>query len=117
MQIEYNTKQLRESVFTAGSTVVAVTPPLDEDYWYMRVPLSETQAMVCFPKFFTFGIGFQREDADWNTNLPWTSLAPDIYAHIKHNKGDDSIKDEDCIAAIEMLQKAIAALQSGGVEA
>jgi hypothetical protein len=84
---------------------LAMTPPIDEDYWSFRVRLSDTQAIVGFPKFFTIGIGFAREE-DWNTNLPYTTAAGEIYDHIAHNKGDDSITREDCITAIEMVQAA-----------
>lgn len=85
---------------------IVMTPPIDEDYWIYRVKVSETQAIVGFPKFFTVGIGFAQEE-DWNTNLPWTCTSEEIYNHIKHNKGDDSITREDCIAAIEMIQFAV----------
>ena len=65
--------------------------------------LSETQSIVGFPKFGTVGIGFAQEE-DWNTNLPYTCGTEEIYEHIDHNKGDDSITREDCIAAIRMIQ-------------
>lgn len=91
-----------------------LTPKLDETYWSYRVLLSEQQAIVGFPKFFTVGIGFAVEDEDWNTNLPYTCDAVEIFDHIKDNKGDDSISDEDCIAAIRLIQEAIAADQAGG---
>lgn len=86
-----------------------LTPKLGEAYWSYRVLLSERQAIVGFPKFFTTGIGFAIEDEDWNTNFPYTVDAVEIFNHIKHNKGDDSIADEDCIAAIRLIQEAIAA--------
>lgn len=50
-----------------------LTPLIDEGYWKYRVMLSDTQAIVGFPKFFTVGIGFAVEE-DWNTNLPHTCL-------------------------------------------
>lgn len=90
-----------------------ITPPLDKDYWIMRVPLSEKQAIVCFPKFTTVGIGFQVEEEDWNSNLPYTQGAEYIYNHIKCNKGDDSISDKDCIEAIKLLQSAIKGWREG----
>ena len=43
-----------------GPTLL-LTPPIDEDYWEYRVRLSETQAIVGFPKFSTVGIGFARK--------------------------------------------------------
>lgn len=84
---------------------IMMTPAIDEDYWEYRVRLSDTQAIVGFPKFGTIGIGFAQEE-DWNTNLPYTSDANRIYEHIRHNKGDDTISDADCIKAIEMIQEA-----------
>lgn len=84
---------------------VMMTPGLGADYWSYRVVLSEKQAVVGFPKFFTVGIGFAVEE-DWNTNLPYTSDAEAIARHIGHNKGDDSIADEDVLAAIRLIQEA-----------
>jgi hypothetical protein len=82
------------------------TPPICEEYWAYRVCVADGQAIVAFPKFMTIGVGFAVED-DWNTNLPWTEEAERIFDHISHNKGDDSISNEDCIKAIEMIQAAI----------
>lgn len=82
-----------------------LTPMVDEDYWLFRVRLSETQAVVGFPKFATIGIGFAVEE-DWNTNFPYTCTTDEIYQHIAHNKGDDAISDEDCVTAIRMVQEA-----------
>jgi hypothetical protein len=84
---------------------IALWPNVTDDYWEYRVRLSDRQAIVGFPKFGTIGIGFAVEE-DWNTNLPYTTPAERIYAHIKHNKGDDAISDEDCIAAIELIREA-----------
>lgn len=86
-----------------GGVVVSWTPPIDEDYWAFRVKVSETQAIVGFPKFSTFGIGFAQEE-DWNTNLPYTVDAEEIYRHIARNKGDDAISEDDCLAAIRLIQ-------------
>lgn len=104
LQIQYNSIRF-DNVGDLGDGIL-VTPPIDGDYWLMRVPLSDKQAVVCFPKFLTIGIGFQQED-DWNTNLPWTCGAEKIFDHIRHNKGDESISDEDCLSAIKMLQVEI----------
>jgi hypothetical protein len=84
-----------------------LTPALNEAYWQYRVVLSERQAIVGFPKFGTVGIGFAVEDADWNTNLPYTCEADEIFAHIAENKGDDTIPDADCLRAIEMVREAV----------
>ena len=83
-----------------------VTPPISEDYWSYRVRVGDGQAVVGFPKFSTVGIGFAQEE-DWNANLPFTSDAEEIYEHIEHNKGDDSIRREDCVEAIRMIQAAV----------
>lgn len=92
---------------------VMLAPSLGEDYWSYRVLLSERQAIVGFPKFGTIGIGFAVED-DWNTNLPYRCAAEDILQHILHNKGDESISDEDCLAAIRLIQGAAKADREGG---
>jgi hypothetical protein len=108
LKVEVNSKFVEaNTTLKLGDGMLAVTPPLNDGYWMMRVPLSKNQAIVCFPKFFTIGIGFQREK-DWNTNLPYTQPAEDIFDHIAHNKGDKSIADADCIEAIRLLQSAIA---------
>jgi hypothetical protein len=95
--------------------VVMMTPPITADYWAYRVQLTDTQAVVGFPKFFTIGIGFA-EETDWNTNLPYTSMAEDITDHIWHNHGP-SIPDTEewkitVTAAIAIIQNAIH--QDGG---
>ena len=79
---------------------------INEDYWLFRVKVSDKQSIIGFPKFCTIGIGFAKEN-DWNTNLPYTCKADEIFNHISHNKGDDSIPNERCIKAIEIVQAAI----------
>ncbi|MGO8959105.1 MAG: hypothetical protein ACLQFR_17320 [Streptosporangiaceae bacterium] len=92
---------------------VMITPQLGGDYWSYRVLLSESQAIVGFPKFGTVGIGFARED-DWNTNLPYTCGTEEIYDHIAHNKDDDLITRERCIEAISLIQHAATADRAAG---
>ena len=104
MQIEYNSTIFKE-VGNIGNGIM-ITPPINEDYWSLRVKVSDDQAIVAFPKFNTFGIGFAVED-DWNTNLPYTSTAKDIFTHIAHNKGNNNISDSDCIKAIKMIQEEL----------
>jgi hypothetical protein len=87
---------------------IQITPAIDEDYWSYRVRLTDRQSIVGFPKFGTVGIGFAQEE-DWNTNLPYTCEASMIFNHILHNKGDDSIPDEDVLTAIEMVREAATA--------
>jgi len=108
LTLELNSKKVEEDgIFKLSSGhQVLMTPSIDEDYWLVRVPLTENQAVVGFPKFGLIGIGFQNED-DWNTNLPSTCSAKQILDHIKHNKGDDSISDEDCLEAIQMIQEYV----------
>jgi hypothetical protein len=88
-----------------GDGAMLLTPPITEDYWQYRVRLTNKQAIVGFPKFGTIGIGFAVEE-DWNTNLPYTSDAEEIYDHIKHNKGE-IISKERCLEAISMIQAAV----------
>lgn len=90
-----------------GSMRVMMTPAIGEDYWMFRVKVSDTQAIIGFGKFGTIGIGFAVED-DWNTNLPYSSPTIDIYNHIAHNKGDDTIPPSTCLKAIRMVQEAAA---------
>jgi hypothetical protein len=97
---------------SVGGSVLMVTPPINEDYWLFRVKVSEDQSIVGFPKFGIIGIGFAKEEADWNTNLPSQTPALQIFNHISHNKGDDSIPDARCIQAIEMIQEAVKQLRA-----
>ena len=96
----------------AGQMTVMLSPIVNEGYWAYRVKLTETQAVVGFPKFTTIGIGFAREDADWNTNLPYTEAPYDIVKHIWTNHGD-SIPDDDVVwfdtvaAAVAIIQNAV----------
>jgi len=103
MQLEINQKLHLSHNF--GPSGILITPPIDEDYWALRVPLTDKQAVVAFPKFCTMGIGFQHEE-DWNTNLPFQTDAEAIYKHIEHNKGDKTITKKQVIQAIKMLQAA-----------
>lgn len=82
-----------------------MTPPIGLDYWQFCVPLTEGQAILGFPKFTTIGIGFAAEE-DWNTNLPYSCETEEIFQHIKHNKGIESIPDDDVREAIRMVQQA-----------
>ena len=84
-----------------------ITPPIDDGYWILRCKVSDSQAVVAFPKFGGIGIGFQNEE-DWNTNLPFNTDPVEIFNHIKCNKGDDAIPDKRCIAAIISVQLEMA---------
>ena len=87
------------------NAAISMTPTIGEDYWAYRVKLTDEQAILGFPKFGTIGIGFAVEE-DWNTNLPYRCDTDEIFEHIKHNKGDDSIADDDVRAAIALVQEA-----------
>lgn len=106
LKLETKTQKPQPNFSSQGGGILMITPPIDEEFWRYRVAVSDRQAVVGFPKFMTIGIGFQVEDADWNTNLPYTSNAEMIFQHIKHNKGDDTIPDDLCLEAIRMIQAA-----------
>lgn len=92
-----------------GRATVMITPMLGEDYWQYRVRLGDPargQSVVGFPKFGTIGVGFAIEDADWNTNLPYTCSAEQIQQHIMHNAGDPAIRAAMVVAAITLIQQA-----------
>ncbi len=106
LQLEINAKFQQAKDTLQGSGVqIMITPPLDEDYWLFRVKLYEDQAEHGFPKFGVIGVGFAQEE-DRNTNLPSTCEAQQIYDHIKHNKRYEQITDEQCLAAIQLVQEA-----------
>ena len=106
--LEVNPKFVKANTeFKVGTSIVSITPPLDENYWVYRVKLSKNQSIVGFPKFLTIAIGFSQEEEDWNTNLPASVEANEIYDHIECNKGDEKIRKEDCIKAIQMIQDYI----------
>jgi len=96
--------QVDRTVRFAGGA--ELTPMVGPDYWCWRVRLTETQAVVAFPKFSTIGIGFQQEE-DWNTNLPHTSYADEIADHIFHNAGDPTITKEAVSRAIQLIREDI----------
>lgn len=105
MKLEINKDFVRDAEEADLARVgIGVTPPIFGDYWKYRVQVTKKQAIIGFPKFFTIGIGFQYEE-DWNTNLPWTSKAKDIYKHIRHNRLN--ARREKCIEAIKMIQKQV----------
>lgn len=111
LQLQINQTAIRDNSRALVPAGILITPALDEDFWLFRVAVSETQAIVGFPKFMTIGVGFQKEENDWNTNLPHSCDAAEIYRHIRKNKGDDAIPDERCIEAIRLIQQAVAALK------
>jgi hypothetical protein len=112
LQVQVNGAHVsdRPPIQTPSGGTILVTPPLTSEFWLARVPVAKQQAVVCFPKFGTIGIGFQHED-DWNTNLPYTVPAEEIYDHIKHNKACRASK-ETCIAAIRLLSDYAAQLKA-----
>lgn len=104
LKVEVRKGALAQPIIAGGA--IEITPPLDEDYWLLRVRLTPTQAIVAFPKFSMLGVGFAREK-DWNTNLPWSCGADEIYNHIAHNKGDKRLSRARCVAAIVLVQQFI----------
>lgn len=92
--------------------VVVVTPEISEDYWLLRVPVSASQAVVCFPKCCTIGIGFQYGISS-NRNLPADVLAQHIYEHIRDNNlfieefDPETDPWEVCVKAIRLLQREV----------
>lgn len=104
--LECNSETVDQSpIQMGGGVTVVMTPPINEDYWMFRVKLSRSQAILGFPKFSTIGIGFAKE-TDWNTNLPYTCGAEEIFNHIKHNKGRGGRDARECLKAIRMVQEA-----------
>lgn len=105
LQIEVNEGFVKANDVLRGpnGAVALITPPLTDEYWLLKVRVSENQAVVGFPKFTTIGVGFQFEE-DWNTNLPWSVEAERICDHIFHNAGDPAITRETVIAAIRLIQ-------------
>lgn len=90
---------------TASGVTVFLGGPGSDDEWSYRVVLSPRQAVLGFRKIGTIGIGFAIEEY-WNTNMPYRRDAQEIFDHIRDNKGDGEISDEDCLAAIRMIQDA-----------
>jgi len=107
LKLEVNPKGLPKNadVEALKSKGISITPPVGEDWWLYRVAVGGEQAVVAFPKFGLIAIGFQKEK-DWNTNLPASLDAEEIYNHIQHNKTDIP-KKEDCVRAIRMIQDHI----------
>lgn len=116
LMIEANSRAVAYADRKIGETVIAVTPAIGGDYWLLRVPVSDDQAVVAFPKFGTVGIGFQSEE-DWNRNLPHSAATEEIFAHIACNKGDPAIPDARCIEAIRLLKARIRELTTSDQEA
>ncbi len=106
LQLQINSRGINDTSRALEGTGLMITPPIDEKFWLFRVPVSETQAIVGFPKFGVIGIGFQVEE-DWNTNLPSGTSAIEIYDHISHNKGSSKITRGQCIEAILMIQEKV----------
>jgi len=106
LQLEVNPDYIPKSPgFNLGGLNVMITPPIGEDYWCLRVKLTNKQSIIGFTKFSTIGIGFAVE-TDWNTNLPYQCDTEEIYNHIEHNRGDSKITKAMCLEAIKMIQTA-----------
>src|SRR5271163_4335415 len=106
--LEVNSRHVQDKTKLNANVLMMTLDTDADDFWLARVKVSETQAIIAFPKFGVVGIGFERE-TDWNTNLPSSCDAEKIYDHIKHNRGDKRITKAKCLAAIRMLQPFAAA--------
>lgn len=121
LRVEINDKGL---VHVDPAPHVMITPVLDENFWLVRVPLTEHQAVVVFPKFGLYGCGMQIEEQDWNTNLPlrgdgdevWQAV---VFEHIKRNlytaKSQEVIPSLICLKAISLLDQAVADMKADRV--
>lgn len=112
LEVEFNSKAVKNGpeIKTRTGSLIMITPAINESFWIARVRVSEKQAVVAFPKFGLIGVGFQKEEQDWNTNLPHSEPAERIFRHIKINKkveGDEPPSDETCIEAIKLLSSTI----------
>lgn len=92
-------------VSLGGNSSALIAPFVDEDYWAYRVKVSETQAVVGFPKYATIGIGFAVEDGSWNTNLPYRCEAEKIAKHIDVNR-PKGLRRARVVEAIKLIQAA-----------
>lgn len=115
LQINHKFIKAETEILAGGDVMVSLTPPRNEDYWILRVPVSDSQAIVAFPKFCVIGVGFQIEE-EWfqGCDLPTGCDAQTIYDHIKKNKGDDAIPDDTCIKAIQLIKDTVAQMRATG---
>lgn len=100
--LQVNQAKTIDATVTEFPGFMVMTPDVTAN-WIARVDLGDN-ALIAFPKFGTVGIGFEQEE-DWNTNLPVSCDAVEIYDHIKHNKGSTKIRRPKALAAIELLVK------------
>jgi hypothetical protein len=110
LEVNPQFEHAKDKIETSSGATILFTPPVGEGYWIFRVKLRHGQAILAFPKFGQIGCGFAKED-DWNTNLPISCKAEEIYDHIKHNKKYKDISREDCLEAIRSIQKVALAVQ------
>lgn len=92
-----------------GGVSIGIGRGGDEDYWAYRVQLTDKQAVIGFPKFGTIGVGFLRENDDWNSNLPYSSPVVMIADHIRRNRfvdGED-IPRANVERALTMIRDAV----------
>ena len=106
MQLTLERRGQENTSEVVPGTGIMMTPIVNPDYWSYRVKLSDKQAVLGFPKFTTIGIGFADETNDWNVNLSYVRDTETIFQHIRENKGDESISNDDVRAAIALIQAA-----------
>ena len=100
--LEVNSATVCDATKTRWPNLMVMSPDVKAN-WIARVRLSDEQAIIAFPKFGTVGVGFEVEAKDWNTNLPTSCDAAEIYDHIKVNKGSRGISKAACIRAIQLV--------------
>lgn len=103
IQVQLNSRAVKDATVSKIPGLMIMSSDVQEN-WIARVALADGQALIAFPKFGTVGIGFEREK-DWNTNLPCSCEAGEIYEHIKHNKGSAKISKAQCLKGIEALRE------------
>jgi hypothetical protein len=113
LRVEFNSAVLKHE---DPSPVAMMTPSLDEDFWLMRVPLTDHQALVVFPKLGSMGCGYQLEEGGWNVNLPLDGNR-DFERHVKLVQHIDVNRIRPCetdwipqlivLAAVGMLDELV----------
>ncbi len=110
--LEVKPQANKSPTIVSPDAIIRMSPPVGGDYWKFRVQVAPNQAIVGFPKFTTVGIGFQIEEADWNTNMPFTEPAERILKHIWVNRGpgnEGKAFRTRCLVAIGLIQSAAGA--------
>lgn len=113
---DFDDNVYRKSLLNFDKGLIMITPCLGNEYWIYKVQLSNSQAVIGFPKFGVIGIGVIKETKGWNTNLPSDTNTAEIYEHIKINKCDKKITKKKCIKAINMIKDYITFMKGKAIE-